>query len=327
MAARTSGVENFTGLTERFRGELLAFCYRMLGSAEEAEDMVQETYLRAWRSFDRFEGRSSVRTWLYRIATNVCLTAIERRGRRPLPSGLGGPADDPRAPLVAAPEVPWLQPFPGALTAGEHDDPAAVTASRAGIRLAFVAALQYLSARQRAMLILRDVLEWPAAEVADLIGTTTTAVNSGLRRARAQLARALPAEDELAEPAEPERRALLERFAAAFENADVTALVELLREDVTLEMPPLRAWFAGRQVVVPFFAATAFAAPGQFRLAPVMANGQPAFAVYRRERDEAYHFYAVTVPTVTATGIARIVTFFNPGLFRSFGLPREYGTG
>jgi len=300
MAARTSGVENFTGLTERFRGELLAFCYRMLGSAEEAEDMVQETYLRAWRSFDRFEGRSSVRTWLYRIATNVCLTAIERRGRRPLPSGLGGPADDPRAPLVAAPEVPWLQPFPGALTAGEHDDPAAVTASRAGIRLAFVAALQYLSARQRAMLILRDVLEWPAAEVADLIGTTTTAVNSGLRRARAQLARALPAEDELAEPAEPDRRAVLERFAAAFENADVTALVELLREDVTLEMPPLRAWFAGRQVVVPFFAATAFAAPGQFRLAPVMANGQPAFAVYRRERDEAYHFYAVTVPTVTA---------------------------
>jgi len=327
MAARTSGVENFTGLTERFRGELLAFCYRMLGSAEEAEDMVQETYLRAWRSFDRFEGRSSVRTWLYRIATNVCLTAIERRGRRPLPSGLGGPADDPRAPLVAAPEVPWLQPFPGALTAGEHDDPAAVTASRAGIRLAFVAALQYLSARQRAMLILRDVLEWPAAEVADLIGTTTTAVNSGLRRARAQLARALPAEDELAEPAEPDRRAVLERFAAAFENADVTALVELLREDVTLEMPPLRAWYAGRQVVVPFFAATAFAAPGQFRLAPVMANGQPAFAVYRRERDEAYHFYAVTVPTVTATGIARIVTFFNPGLFRSFGLPREYGTG
>ena len=327
MAARTSGVENFTGLTERFRGELLAFCYRMLGSAEEAEDMVQETYLRAWRSFDGFEGRSSLRTWLYRIATNVCLTAIERRGRRPLPSGLGGPADDPRAPLVAAPEVPWLQPFPGALTAGEHDDPAAVTASRAGIRLAFVAALQYLSARQRAMLILRDVLEWPAAEVADLIGTTTTAVNSGLRRARAQLARALPAEDELAEPAEPDRRAVLERFAAAFENADVNALVELLREDVTLEMPPLRAWFAGRQVVVPFFAATAFAAPGQFRLAPVMANGQPAFAVYRRERDEAYHFYAVTVPTVTATGIARIVTFFNPGLFRSFGLPREYGTG
>ena len=155
--------EDFAGLTGQFRGELLAHCYRMLGSAEEAEDLVQETYLRAWRSYDRFEGRSSVRTWLYRIATNVCLTAIERRGRRPLPSGLGGPAEDPEVPLVAGPEVPWLQPFPDALLAGECDDPAAMAVSRAGIRLALVAALQYLSARQRAVLILRDVLEWPAA--------------------------------------------------------------------------------------------------------------------------------------------------------------------
>ena len=146
----------------RFRGELLAHCYRMLGSADEAEDLVQETYLRAWRSYDAFEGRSSVRTWLYRIATNACLTAIERRSRRPLPSGLGGPAEDPQAPVVAGADVPWLQPFPGALLAGEQQDPAAVAASRAGIRLAFVAALQYLSARQRAVLIMRDVLEWPA---------------------------------------------------------------------------------------------------------------------------------------------------------------------
>src|SRR5688572_4830083 len=164
-----------------FRSELLAHCYRMLGSAEEAEDLVQETYLRAWRSYEGFEGRSSIRTWLYRIATNVCLTAIERRGRRPLPSGLGAPAEDPEAPLVAGPEVPWLQPFPDALLTGEQD-PAAVAVSRAGIRLALVAALQYLSARQRALLILRDVLEWPAAQVAELLGTTTTAVNSGLRR-------------------------------------------------------------------------------------------------------------------------------------------------
>src|ERR1700736_6236210 len=149
--------EDFTSIAGRFRGELLAHCYRMLGSAEEAEDLVQETYLRAWRSFDGFEGRASVRTWLYRIATNACLTAIERRGRRPLPSGLGGPADDPEAPLVAGPEVPWLQPFPGARLTAEHQDPAEAAVSRAGIRLAFVAALQYLSARQRAVLILRDV--------------------------------------------------------------------------------------------------------------------------------------------------------------------------
>ena len=168
--------EDFTGVAGRLRGELLAHCYLMVGSAEEAEDLVQETYLRAWQSYDGFEGRSSVRTWLYRIATNVCLTAIERRGRRPLPSGLGGPGDDPEAPLVPAPEVPWLQPFPDALLDG---DPAAVAVSRAGIRLAWVAALQHLSARQRAVLILRDVLDLPATEAADLLGMTTTAVNIG----------------------------------------------------------------------------------------------------------------------------------------------------
>jgi len=314
--------EDFTGLTGRFRGELLAHCYRMLGSAADAEDLVQETYLRAWRSYEGFEGRSSVRTWLYRIATNVCLTAIERRGRRPLPSGLGEPAGDPEAPVVAGPEVPWLQPLPDALLAGENEDPASVAVSREGIRLAFVAALQYLSARQRAVLIMRDVLQWPAAEAAELLGMTTTAVNSGLRRARAQLAEVLPAEDELAEPADPGRRALLDRFAAAFENADVSGLAELLREDVALEMPPLLTWFAGRADVTRFLAAApVFAAPGQLRLVPVMANGQPAFAAYQREPDGAYRAYAITVPTVTATGIARIVTFFDPGLFGSFGLP------
>jgi len=316
--------EDFTGLTSQFRGELLAHCYRMLGSAEEAEDLVQETYLRAWRSFDGFEGRASVRTWLYRIATNACLTAIERRGRRPLPSGLGGPVEDPAAQLVAAPEVAWLQPFPGALLAAEHDDPAAVAASRAGIRLALIAALQYLSARQRAVLILRDVLEWPAAQVADLLGITTTAVNSGLRRARAQLGRALPAEDEVAEPADAGRRALLDRFAAAFENADVSALAELLRDDVDLEMPPLLTWFTGRQAVVRFAASHLLTAPGRFRMVPVMANGQSAYAAYQREHDEAYHAHAVLVPTATTTGIGRIVIFLDPGLFEMFGLPHEH---
>src|SRR6516165_5223444 len=272
--------EDFTSATGRFRGELLAHCYRMLGSVEEAEDLVQETYLRAWRSYAGFEGRASVRTWLYRIATNVCLTALERRGRRPLPSGLGAPSGDPETPVIAGPEVPWLQPFPDVLLAGRREDPAAVAASRAGIRLAFVAALQHLSARQRAMLILRDVLEWPAAQVADLLGTTTTAVNSGLRRARAQLAQALPAEDELAEPTEPDQRALLERFAAAFEAADANALAELLREDVALEMPPLLTWFAGRTTVTSFMASRVFARFGGFRMVLVMANGQPAFAAY-----------------------------------------------
>src|ERR1700733_11294053 len=319
--------EDFASRTGQFRRELLAHCYRMLGSADEAEDLGQETYLRAWRAYQGFEGRSSVRTWLYRIATNACLTAIERRGRRPLPSGLGGPGDDPAASVAAAPEVPWLQPIPDALLAAPRDDPAEAAASRAGIRLAMVAALQYLSARQRAMLILRDVLEWPAAEVADLLGTTTTAGNSGLGRPRAQLAQALPAEDEVAEPAEPDRRALLDRFAAAVENADASALAALLQADVALEMPPVLTWFSGRRAVVRVIALHFLTGRGQLRLVPVMANGQPAFAVYQRGRDGAYHAHAVLVPTVTATdtgtGIARIVAFQNPGLFALFGLPRE----
>lgn len=316
--------EEFTSRTGQFRGELLAHCYRMLGSAEEAEDLVQETYLRAWRAYGGFEGRSSVRTWLYRIATNVCLTARERRSRRPLPSGLGGPVEDSEAELVAGPEVPWLQPLPDALLAGKQDDPAAVAASRAGIRLAFVAALQYLSARQRAVLILRDVLELPAAEVADLLGTTATAVNSGLRRARAQLAQALPAEEALAEPAEPDRRALLERFAAAVEDADGSVLAALLRDDVVLEMPPVLTWFAGRQAVARFIASNLLIEPGHLRLVPVLANSQEAFAVFQREPGGAYHAHAVLVLTLTTTGIARIVSFQNPGLFGSFGLPEGY---
>src|ERR1700678_1308608 len=273
--------EVFSSRTGQFRGELQAYCYRMLGSAEEAEDLVQETYLRAWRSYERFEDRSSMRTWLYRIATNVCLTAIERRGRRPLPSGLGGPSEDWQAPLVAAPGVPWLQPFPG--PAAEFGDPAAVTASRAGIRLALVAALQHLSARQRAVLILRDVLEWPAGQVADLLGTSATAVNSMLRRARSQIARTLPAENELAEPAEPDQRALLERFAVAVENADASALAQLLAQDVALEMPPVVTWFTGRDIVTQVVATHLFTVPGGLRLVSVLANGQPAFAVYLRD--------------------------------------------
>jgi RNA polymerase sigma-70 factor, ECF subfamily len=318
--------EDFTGVAGRFRGELLAHCYRMLGSVDEAEDLVQETFLRAWRSYDAFEGRSSVRTWLYRIATNVCLTALERRGRRPLPSGLGGPTDDPEAPLEAAREVPWLQPLPDVLVA-QDQDPAAVTASRTSVRLAFVAALQYLSARQRAMLILRDVLEWPAAEVAELLGMTTTAVNSGLRRARAQLARAMPVEDELIEPADPQQRAVLARYVAAVEGADAGALAELLRADAVLEMPPFLTWFAGREAVAGFVGSQLLTGPGDLWLVPVTANGQAAFAVYRRDEHGAYQAHALQVLTLTATGIARIVAFADASRLSSFGLPSEYPAG
>jgi RNA polymerase sigma-70 factor, ECF subfamily len=316
--------EDFASVAAQFRGELLAYCYRMLGSIDEAEDLVQETYLRAWRSFGAFEGRASARTWLYRIATNACLTALERRARRPLPAGLGAPDEDPAASLVAGPEVPWLQPFPGA-PAGS--DPAAAVVAREGIRLAFVAALQYLSARQRAVLIMRDVLDWPAAEAADLLGMTTTAVNSALRRARDQIAAALPAGSEaadvtgLAEPADPARRALLDRYAAAIENADASALAGLLREDIALEMPPLLTWFTGRDTVIRFVAAALLPGPGLLRLVPVTANGQPAFAVYERDPDGTFRAHAIQVLTVTDTGIARIVAFADPTLFAPFGLP------
>ena len=245
-------VADFATLADPYRPELLAYCYRMLGSVDEAEDQVQETMLRAWRAFAGFEGRSSLRTWLYRIATNSCLRAMENRGRRPMPSDLSSPAADPAGPLGSEqPEVSWLQPLPDALVTGGTADPAAIVGTRASLRLALTAALQYLPARQRAVLILRDVLGWHAAEVADLLGVTPAAANSALQRARAHLAQAGIMEEALREPDAPADRALLDRYAAAFEAADVAALAELLRADAALEMPPQPYWFTGRDQVTP----------------------------------------------------------------------------
>jgi RNA polymerase sigma-70 factor (ECF subfamily) len=292
----------------------------MVGSVDEAEDLVQETYLRAWRSYGGFEGRASVRTWLYRIATNVCLTAIERRGRRPLPSGLGAPSTDPDVPLVAGPDVAWLQPYPDIMLG---DDPAAVAMSRAGIRLAFVAALQYLSARARAVLILRDVLQWSASEVAELLETTPTAIHSALRRARADLAKSTPTVDDLAEPDEAERRGLVDRFALAIEQADASAMAEMLREDAVLEMPPLITWFAGRDPVARFVGANLLLEPGGLRVVQVRANDQDALAVYARGVDGIYRAHAVIVLTITGSGVARMVAFQDPALFPAFGMPAE----
>jgi RNA polymerase sigma-70 factor (ECF subfamily) len=200
-----------------------------------------------------------------------------------------------------------------------------VAAARAGTRLALVAAWQYLPARQRAFLILRDVLQWPAAEVAELLGTSTTAVNSGLLRARALVARTLPAEDDVAEPGGVRERALLDRFAAAFEDADVAAVAGLLRDDVVLEMPPVTAWFSGRAAVLTFVAEKILTTRGRFRLRPAPANGQPGFAVYLRAQDGTYRAHAVQVLTVTTGGIARLDIFLDPGLFRVFGLPAQLG--
>ncbi len=310
----------FDDLVGRHRRELLAHCYRMLGSVDEAEDAVQETFLRAWRAYGGFEGRSSERTWLYRIATNVCLTDIGKRSRRPLPSGLGAPAEDASAPLELGAEVTWLQPFPDGLLAAPPSDPAVVMSERAGIRLAFVAALQRLSARQRAILILRDVLGMPAAEVAELLETTPTAVNSGLRRAREQLARSRVASDDVSEPVDADRRAMVERFAAAVEAGDATAMAEVLREDVVLEMPPFLTWFAGREVVTEFVDSSLLGGPGELRLVPTGANAQPAFIVYRRVDGELM-LHALQVLEVDSVGIARITAFSNPDELAALGLP------
>jgi RNA polymerase sigma-70 factor, ECF subfamily len=294
----------------------------MLGSADEAEDLVQETYLRAWRSYGDFEGRSSVRTWLYRIATNACLNALEQRGRRALPSGLGGPADDPDAPpSLAGPDVAWLQPIPDASVIPEEADPAAIVTAREGLRLALIASLQYLPGPQRAVLILREVLAFPAAEVAVMLGTTTTAVKSTLQRARARLREVAPAADDVTEPAEPQARALVDRYIAAFQNADPAALQRLLCADATLEATPFRTWFAGCDTCVPFLQAWVLGAPGDWRMLPTRANGQPAAVCYCRDQDGAYQAYGIVAFTMAAAGITRINSFGDPALARTFGFP------
>ena len=327
-AGRPDG-EEFARLTDPLRPELLAYCYRMLGSVHDAEDQVQETLVRAWRSYGEFQGRASLRTWLYRIATNTCLRALENRSRRPLPAGLGGPSSDPDGPLdTARPEVPWLEPFPdtllGAVSVGAGSaDPAAIVTARHSMRLALIAALQYLPGRQRAVLILRDVLMWRAAEVAELLGLSTPAVNSLLQRAREGLRHAAPVPDEIREPADAGQRELLDQYAAALENADLAALMRLLRADAVIEMPPLPSWFAGQAQISRFLAAHVLREPGGFRVVPAHANGQPAFAVYQRGAEGVYRAHAVQVLTCTGTGIARIVSFIEPRLFAAFGLPGQ----
>ena len=306
--------------TEPFRRELLAHCYRMLGSIQDAEDLVQETYLRAWRSYSRFEGRSSIRTWLYQIATNRCLTELAKQGRRMLPSGLDDPEPDPGAYLEeAGAEVPWLQPAPDAMVTPDSADPAVIVAAREGLRLALIASLQYLPPRQRAVLVLRDVLAFPATEVAVMLGTTTVSVKSALQRARARLEERAPAADEITEPTAPRARALLDQYIAAFENADAAALERLLLADATLEATPLRTWFAGRETCVPFLRNRLLGSPGDWRMLATSANGQPAAAAYTRDRHGSYQSYGICVLTVTRAGIRRISSFGDPGLVTVFG--------
>ena len=314
----TTTGEAFTLRTDPFRRELLAHCYRMLGSVHDAEDLLQETLLRAWRAFDQYDpSRAALRTWLYRIATNACLTALEQRSRRPLPSGLGAPpGDDAEEPLVRGEEVPWLQPIPDALVG----DPADVVAARGSLRLAVVAALQLLPARQRAVLILREVLQWPAADVAAALDMTTVAVNSALQRARVRLGAAGLGEDQVDEPTDAEQRAQVDRYVTAFENADLVALQRLLADDAVLEMPPFVNWYRGSELYVRFIARVFTLRGADWRMVPVGANGQPAVAAYVRAPDGRYALHTLQVFTVTTSGISRNTTFQDPEVFATFGL-------
>ncbi|AHH17673.1 RNA polymerase sigma factor [Nocardia nova SH22a] len=301
---------------EPHRGELLAFCYRMLGSVHEAEDVVQETMLRAWRARDRYDSaRASVRTWLYRIATNACLTALEGRSRRALPSGLGPASDDPGAKLAPALDIPWLQPCP--------DSRFDIT-TRADLRLALVAAMQLLPPRQRAVLVLREVLEFSAVEVAGQLDTTVAAVNSALQRARAALA-GVSGLELITEPDDPEVRAVIQRYARAFEAADVAALVRMVTADAVMEMPPVPLWYRGSGDYGRFLHRV-FAMRGtDWRMRYLTANGQPALAAYALAPDGRYHRHTLQVFTVTDGRIARNVVFADPAVLSMFELPEQIG--
>jgi RNA polymerase sigma-70 factor, ECF subfamily len=303
---------------EPYRGELVAYCYRMLGSFHEAEDLVQETMLRAWRARDRYDRtRASVRTWLYRIAANVCLTALQGRARRPLPSGLGAPGDDPGVPLTPAFDVPWLQPFPDA----RYD-----LELRADMRLALVAAMQVLPPRQRAVLVLREVLEFSAAEVAAQLGTTVAAVNSALQRARAALADAGDV-GEVTEPDDPEVRAVIGRYVRAFEAADVPALVRLLTDGAVLEMPPVPLWFRGRRDYGRFIRRVFETRGTGWSVSQLTASGQPALAAYAPEPGGGHRLHTLQVFTVTGGLVARNVVFADPRVFEAFDLPAQISPG
>jgi RNA polymerase sigma-70 factor, ECF subfamily len=296
-AVDTDLVNEFEAASGPLREALIAYCYRMLGSWDEAEDAVQETYLRGWRAWDAFERRASVRTWLYQIATNVCLNAARDRVRRALPSGIGAPADnaDQRSDLLT-PER-WLQPFAG---------------DSADLRLALVAAMQTLPATQRAVLLLREVLGFPARDTAEILGMSVPAVKSSLQRARSRLAEAAAVPDDVIEPSAPEARRLLDTYVRAFETADIQALAEVLRADATLELVPTRAWYSGKQSCAVVLA-SAVGKPGVWRMYRTLANGQPAVAAYMHGQP-----FGIAVLDVRGDGIASITVFGEPALVRRF---------
>jgi RNA polymerase sigma-70 factor, ECF subfamily len=305
---------------EQYRTELTAFCYRMLGSAFEAEDAVQETMIRAWRSFDRFEGRAAVRSWLYRIASNVCFDALKGRRRRALPMDMEevGHADGPVAEPTS--ETMWVGPIAERRVLDSTGDPAEEAELRASVRLAFVAALQYLPARQRAVLILREVLKWKASEVAELLDTTVVSVNSALQRARATLAEHNATAYTTTEPVDDAQRELLARYVDTFERFDIEGLIALLHEDVTMQMPPYPLWMQGAGEYRTWLLGPGGGCEGS-RLAPIVANGGPAFAQWRADPDGGFTAWSIHLLTVSEASITALDFFVDPNLFALFDLP------
>ncbi|MFF7437757.1 RNA polymerase subunit sigma-70 [Streptomyces sp. NPDC008122] len=279
---------------DKYRRELTGYCYRMLGSSFEAEDAVQDTMVRAWKAIDSFEGRASLRSWLYRIATNVCLDALNAGNRRARPMDLTGPTPVAQAQLVKQPEITWLEPIPDGRVMPSAGDPAETALSRESVRLAFVAALQHLPPKQRAVLILREVLAWKASEVAELLDTTVASVNSALQRARATLAEQSPAASDAADPLDEEQKALLERYVAAFEGYDMKALTALLHEDATMSMPPYDLWLQGHDDIVGWMLGVGEVCAGS-KLVPTVANGSPAFAQYHPDPEGGFSPWALIV--------------------------------
>jgi RNA polymerase sigma-70 factor (ECF subfamily) len=305
---------------EQYRRELTGYCYRMLGSGFEAEDAVQETMVRAWRAADRFEGRSSVRSWLYRIATNVCLDLLRGRERRARPMELGpsSPPDDSHiGPIL--PEHAWVSPVADARVVPEDGDPGELAAAREGIRLAFVAALQHLPPRQRAVLVLCEVLRWQAVEVAELLDTSVAAVNSALQRARATLAAS--AGEARPSTLRPDQRRLLAQYVDAFERYDVARLVTLLHDDAVQSMPPFAMWIQGADNIGRWLLGPGRGCRGS-RLLPTSANGCPAFGQYRPDPDGGHKPWALQVLEISGDRISGFHAFLDTErLFPLFGLP------
>jgi RNA polymerase sigma-70 factor (ECF subfamily) len=309
------------GELEQHRAELNSYCYRMLGSPFDAEDAVQDTFVRAWRSRDRFEGRSAMRSWLYRIATNVCLDMLKSKQRRLRPMDLG-PATEPlESNLNVRSAIEWIEPIPEQLIAPDGD-PADLAVERESIRLAFVAALQHLPPRQRAVLVLREVLRWEASEVAELLDTTVASVNSSLQRARATLAQSnVTINDPLPKLSDADR-AMLERYVAAFERYDLSALTLLIREDASQSMPPYDMWLSGRDDILAWWFGPGIGCRGSRVIPAISANGMPTYGQYKPSPDGGHEPWALQVLALSGGRIAEFTFFLDTArLFPLFGLP------